>query len=107
MFYQQGDVLIESVKSIPKNANKIKPDSSNGHILAKEDATSNTHKIVDISVSNLFKQENKMFLNVKKNTIAKLSHDEHKPIYIESGNYVVRKVREYDPFEKIIRDVMD
>ena len=99
MLYQQGDVLIESVSKLPDDAKKI---NASPIVL---DSGVNTHSIDDVVNCSAYSGDGLLFLDVKSPVV--LSHEEHKPITIETGLYSVRKVREYDHFEEEIRDVED
>lgn len=97
---QQGDILINKIKSIPKGGKKLK------HlILAEGEQTGHCHQIVS-GITQLIVNDNFMFLKVLSD-YAKLKHEEHREIDLPKGNYEIKRVREFDPFEDEIRLVQD
>ena len=103
MLYQQGDVLIETVDSIPsdmKEASKV-----NGrHILAEGEATGHAHAVVDEGVK-LFGEFGNLFMTTEKEVT--VTHEEHHAITIPAGDYKIRQVKEYDHFLEEARNVRD
>ena len=103
MLYQQGDVLIESVKGIPPDAKKIK--RKNGRlILAEGEATGHAHAITMLGAM-LLQKDNNLFLKTTKET--EIVHEEHNTITIPIGNFIIRRVLEYDHFAEEAKVVMD
>ena len=100
--YRQGDVLIERIKEIPKQA-KVVPRENGRVILAHGEATGHAHAIEDEKVK-LLEDSGATFLEVQE-AIAMLKHEEHSTIEIPKGNYRVIRQREYSP--EAIRNVMD
>lgn len=99
MYRQQGDVLIKEFK-IPKEAKPI-----NGNILQHGELTGHKHALHD-GEYQIFETENKeMYLKLVTPTA--LRHEEHHEIMLPPGEYKIGIVREYDPFEKLERKVMD
>lgn len=99
--YRQGDVLIERVARIPKDAVKQKPKGR--IILAHGEATGHHHS-VDIDAADWWKQaDDTQFLTVAK--AAAVTHQEHAPITLPAGKYRIRRQREYTP--EAIRNVAD
>ena len=104
--YQQGDVLIQSVDSIPKDAKKQAPQQHK-NTLAEGEFTGHAHRVqgpVDI-----FRQGNQtggdIFMSVPKRIT--VTHEEHKPVTLPKGLYRVSRVREYDHFAEEARVVRD
>lgn len=96
--YQQGDVLIKKVDSIPEGSKKL------SHcILAEGEATG--HKHIASPPSELFELDGKMYLITHQTT--EITHEEHKPITLPPGFWHIDKVREYDAFEQETRKVID
>jgi len=90
--YRQGDVWIEQVTSIPKNAKK-----KSNRILAEGEATGHHHSVtVDV-----MEHEDDMFFEGP----TKLTHQEHAPIEIPEGTYKSYIQQEYSPEE--IKRVVD
>jgi len=99
--YRQGDVLIEQVAEIPKSAVRQKP---NGRIILALGEATGHHHSVDIDAANWWKQENgTQFLEVAEEAV--VEHQEHDPITLPTGKYLVRRQREYTP--EAIRNVHD
>lgn len=103
--FRQGDVLIEKVENIPSSAKKVKTkvvaegEGHHEHIVSDE---------VDILLENenmfLAVSENGTLEHVVKGTKSKA---EHNTINLPAGNYRVIQQQEYDPYEEIIRQVLD
>lgn len=90
---------------IPKNA---KPKKDN--IVVTGEATGHAHRLVNGTILQTveeipatFEKETKMWIKASKG--AKVIHEEHAPIELEIGFYVVVRQREYD--EEKERLVMD
>lgn len=125
--YRQGDVCIiklpESAKvDVSKEALPVDPDK--GVVLAFGEVTGHAHSL-DAAVCALYDgepldgqsveemlaqlggglvpQATDRVLDVRRSTF--LAHDEHDPIQLEEGVYVVRRQREYDPeAEHLVED---
>ena len=98
MFYQQGDVIIEKVE-------EVKGKRLPHLILAEGEVTGHMHQITK-GEAELYEEDGTLYLRVKSDT-AELTHQEHNTIVLPRGDYVVRKVREYDHFAEEARDVQD
>lgn len=99
MQYRHGDVMVEQIKSLPKNLRK-----SPHTILAHGEVTGHCHKIKDNKTAELYDTPDGMFLRVTANQ-AELIHEEHNTILLPRGLYRVWRQREYSPEEiRIIRD---
>ena len=99
MLLRQGDVLIQSTKSIPKGAARL-PHA----ILAHGEVTGHSHRIEDAETVELFELDGTLYLRVKSQA-ATVVHQEHGPITIPPGEYKVWRQREYTPTEiRVIRD---
>lgn len=100
MQYRQGDVLIESVDSIPTAAVAEKGRV----ILAHGEATGHAHEIKSRRYAKLLTTTaDERFLRLAKT--AMLEHQEHAPIRLPAGQYHIVLQREYSPEE--IRNVAD
>lgn len=104
MLLQQGDVLLQKCPSIPENA-KAKRPSSRGYVLAEGEVTGHAHTIVETGKAQLFESDNQVYLKVVKEV--NLKHEEHNAIIIPAGDYIVKKVIEYDHFAEEARAVRD
>lgn len=103
--YRQGDVLIVSVKSIPKGVEAI--DREIGRVvLAHGEVTGHAHAIKDKAAA-LFRDPKlaAVFMHISGDAPVALEHDEHTTIMIPPGSYHVVRQREYHP--EAIRNVAD
>lgn len=98
MLIQQGDVLIKKVKQVKgkKQAHKT---------LAYGEKTGHHHSITE-GDAEVYDYEGTLFLRVNS-AKATLTHQEHKPIEIEKGDYEIGIVREYDHLNDEVRNVSD
>lgn len=97
MQLQQGDVMLEKVTEIPREAEK------QSHLtFAKGEKTGHHHTA---SIGALFLLGEQMFF--ENSEVATLRHQEHGPITIQPGKWKVGIVREYDPFDEEARRVAD
>ena len=99
-FYQHGDVLLVRTDTVPKNAKKTQQDRC---VLAEGEATGHQH--VAEGDCALMECDGERFLHVESPT--RIAHHEHAPQVVPPGNYLVRTVREADPFENAVRSVRD
>ena len=95
---QQGDVIIKKVDS-------IKGKKLNHLTLAVGEATGHHHTITE-GDAVLYEDNGLLYLHVESDS-ATLTHQEHKPITIEKGDYEIGIVREYLHFEEEARKVVD
>lgn len=98
MFLQQGDVLIKKVL-------EIKGKKLNHLTLAKGEKTGHHHTITE-GEAELYEENGILYLHIKSDN-ATLTHQEHKPIVIDKGNYEIGIVQEYDHFAEEARRVAD
>ena len=99
MYFQQGDVIIKKFQG------KIKGDKLNHLTLAEGEATGHHHSIISGEAA-LYNMQGALFLKVMSDK-ALLKHQEHGKIEIPKGDYIVRKVMEYNHFEEEAREVID
>lgn len=99
VFYQQGDVIIKRIVTIPRGERL-------SHLtLAKGEATGHHHTITEGDAS-LHEREGTLYLKVESEN-AILTHQEHNPITIEKGDYQIGIVKEYDHLLQEERNVAD
>lgn len=100
-FYRHGDLLIKRIESLPEGLTKL-----NTKILAEGEATGHHHRLTS-QTAQVFRDDanQRRYLSIEEPTL--LVHEEHKPITIEEGTYVVIQEREFDPFANYIRRVTD
>ena len=92
--YRQGDLLLVKTNKIP---GKAKPKRSN--IIIEGEATGHAHRLVNgLIYENQqrygHEEDNGMWIKAEKH--ARLVHEEHGPIDIEIGIYIVIRQREYN-----------
>lgn len=107
MKFAHGDVIVRAVASIPKGA---KPRA--GGVLQEGEHTGHAHRlhpttevITQAPGFSLFEKDGTIYARI--DALTALRHEEHKEILLAPGNYKIGIIREYDPFEKVIRNVMD
>lgn len=95
--YRQGDVyLVEA----PEPGGPITPERSSGGrlVLALGEATGHAHAITEWKGrASLFQRGQWRYLYVSEGV--ELVHEEHAPVTVEPGTYIVRIQREYVPPE--------
>ena len=101
MLYQQGDVLIEGIVDIPKEAKRLMETCI---VLAEGEATGHAHVITD-KLAKAFCVGDALFLELSKDTEVK--HEEHGTVTLSPGKYKVGIVREYDHFAEEAHRVQD
>ncbi|AOX03142.1 hypothetical protein BJP34_30165 [Moorena producens PAL-8-15-08-1] len=85
---RQGDVILLPVEQI--NGQQLP------HLtLAEGEVTGHSHRISD-GVAKLYEKKGILYLQVLSET-ATLTHEEHKPIDLPQGSWMVRIQREYEP----------
>lgn len=97
--YRQGDIGIFPVTTLPTNLEPVKRDRQGRIVLAEGEVTGHYHCILD-DPATLFRQADMdemgdRFLKVEQEVT--VTHDEHDPITLPSGDYVVRRQREFAP----------
>lgn len=97
---RQGDVLLVPIKALPKAAKALEVEGR--IILAYGEATGHHHSL-RATVGSLYDHEQKRYLRM--NIDAPLEHQEHAPILVPKGTYLVVRQREYSP--EAIRNVAD
>ena len=99
MFYQQGDVILEFVQTLPKGL------KSHDGILAKGEMTGHTHRVNLDEVNVLMAEDGTLYCEAKMDFV--VIHEEHKSLKLPKGTYKIRKVLEYDHFAEEARAVQD
>lgn len=89
---RQGDVLLTPASGLktPKLRQKL-PHL----VLAEGEVTGHRHRISE-GVAELYQRDQTLYLKVLSET-ATLTHEEHQPIQIPQGTWMVRTQREYQP----------
>ncbi len=101
--WRQGDVFIQRVEEIPAAVREAPIPHG---VLVHGEVTGHSHRLEDLSTAQLFSggAPGEMFVEVVS-PIARIVHEEHGPIALESGTYRVWRQREYTP--EAIRIVYD
>lgn len=96
---RQGDVLILATDRLPAQRQPVARDGQSRVVLALGEATGHAHAIADAGVE-LFEtaEAADRWLRVGQ-TGAILAHEEHAPIAIPPGVYLVRIQRQFSPEE--------
>lgn len=100
--FRQGDVLVERIRSIPKDVTPVEREAGR-IVLAHGEATGHAHAIAAPHAALLAKGAER-FLRVLEQPVS-LDHEEHSRIELPAGLYRVVRQREYTPEE--IRNVQD
>lgn len=114
-----GDVAIERVEAVPDNFAELPVEPKGA--LAYGEVTGHCHKLVGEEgkdymlryepnkgtnmVQGATASGNVLHLRVLRPTA--LKHQEHGPVILPPGDYRIGFQTEYDPFEKLIRQVQD
>lgn len=106
-----GDVIVEKIEDLPESFEFMKKEPMDA--LAYGEASGHIHKLFKMtdlpSGSYAFdlreKDDGTKYLKVIEPVV--LKHQEHLPRIIPPGNYKIGIQREYDPFLKIARQVVD
>ena len=101
-FYQQGDVLFVPKEKIdPTTELKEKKDK----IVAEGEATGHMHQVIDPDATVYVDKDGNISMSAPNG--ANVTHQEHHKISVPAGDYDIKIVREYDPFEDEINKVRD
>ena len=104
---RQGDILIAQTNHIPANTTPVPLE--NGHVvLAHGEVTGHAHVVDDPTVVFLATDLADLadrFLRVERE--CRVVHDEHDPITLPPGDYVVRRQREYQSADMAPMQVAD
>ena len=102
---QQGDVVFKKVASIPEGVTEHDNPRPGLITFAEGEVTGHHHSCVDDGVTLYEDKYGVLWCSVGKETT--VTHQEHNPVTLPVGNYRVGIVKEYDPFEDVIRNVAD
>lgn len=93
-YYRHGDLLLRRVDTIPNKARK-----TNTNILQVGEATGHSHKLR--GKAQIYELQEQKYVQVEEPT--ELLHEEHKPIVLERGTYILEHERELDILGEIQR----
>ena len=104
--FQQGDVLLQEIGNLPSEAKQMPAEAR--VILARGEKTGHSH-VINSDQAKLWTLSREgvteLYLEVKAPVT--LIHDEHKPLPLPVGIYRVGRVKEYDYFAEMERQVID
>ena len=103
MWYQQGDVIMRSIVSIPQGKMVVQREDG---VLARGEATGHAHRLTEMSDGLLTEVDGQLYLSVGEGG-ATVRHEEHKAMTLPPGEYKIDTVREYDHFAQMARAVRD
>lgn len=107
---QHGDVILEKISELPKNAKKVN-DLRNGFILERGEGV-HTHELRGVGkelskVCDVYEDGDIIFLHVKKGESVELDHEEHGVQTLGEGIYKKDIEREFDYEKEVERKVID
>lgn len=94
--YRQGDVFIDEVLEIGLSVKPVN-EIRGHHILAHGEATGHAHRIEATENVEFFQGQYFHYLRISPGDPVIVKHEEHLPIEIPPGTYIVRRQREYVP----------
>lgn len=100
---RHGDVILKPVDEVSGKLEKLKE-----YTLAHGEVTGHHHTLYAVNhgaLLNLYTDKERRFLDL--NDSWALRHQEHREIIVPPGIYEIGIEREYDPFERIMRKVID
>ena len=92
--YRQGDVLLCRVSKV-HSGSPVPPDAGGRLVVADGEHSGHAHALAP-ERAQLFRRGRQLRLSVGADGTA-LSHEEHSPILLPQGHYLIRRQREYDP----------
>lgn len=98
---QQGDVVLRKLDSIPPGQ---QTSISKLRCVLAHGESGHSHVIED-DEAELIRIGERILLKLERSAVVK--HEEHGPITLEPGIWEVGRVKEYDWFSKMERQVMD
>lgn len=97
---RHGDVWIEAVEAWPQDV-----QAKAGSVLAYGEVTGHAHRLATEGL--LYEaHDGTTYLRVPEAGTV-LTHEEHGPVLLPAGDYMVRIQREYDPYGEAVRWVVD
>lgn len=104
MYYQQGDVIIETIETMPTGESRMQGGRA---VLAEGEATGHAHVVTEVEPGTVDLIERDGVLYLRTTAPTEVRHDEHAPVSLPAGSYRVRQVREYDHLAEEARAVLD
>lgn len=106
MQIQQGDVSLERIDKLPKEA-KLKKADKRGFVLMEGEATGHFHSIAETNPEICELYEVNGVLYVKASKSVNLTHQEHSTLTLEPGIWKVGQIKEFDYLQNMTRSVVD
>lgn len=97
VMYRHGDLLIERIKSIPQDVKQ-----RNSNVILEGEATNHFHRLHGGAI---LEKGDSVYLRVVED--GNVTHEEHNTIALPVGDYIVTRQREWNPYERAIRQVQD
>jgi hypothetical protein len=99
--YQQGDVVFQQVEAFDDK--NLKPTKSK--TIQEGEVTGHSH-VLESENATIYEDSNyNKFVRIMADAV--LLHEEHKPINLPPGDYVIGIVREVDHLNNLTRKVID
>lgn len=98
---QQGDVLLRKLTSMPEGEQK---SLGRKRLVLAHGESGHSHVIED-DEAELIQIGERMLLKLTK--AATVTHEEHKPLCLSPGIWEIGRVKEYDYFQHMTRQVVD
>ena len=99
---QQGDVVMRKLYALPTGNQKL--IARRRLVVAEGEQTGHSH-VIEEDDAELIQIGERMLLKLSK--AATIKHEEHKPITLSPGIWEVGRVREWDWFSRMQRQVID
>lgn len=99
---QQGDVLLFQVNSLPNGKKKLL--AKDKIVVMEGEATGHCHTINSVG-SKFWEIDSVQYLKLDEPT--DIVHQEHGPITVDEGIWMIGRVREHDYFSKMVAPVKD
>lgn len=101
MIIRQGDISFHKVDNLPR----CKEGEDN--IIARGEFTGHHHALMtkEKTPKKVLLKGDDMYLSISKDDV--ITHQEHKDLVLPVGDYVVKREREFDPFQERINEVKD
>ena len=99
-----GENIFKPVKALPKG--KV---SKHKLFVVGHSETGHHHVVESKTAFDVIQEFNNLFIEFKEEAklFHKKSHDIHETLTVKPGTYQIFRAKEYDPFQKIMREVWD
>lgn len=91
--YRQGDVLFERADE----PDHLIPVRGWDGVIVRGEATGHAHRLADLAAGFLEERDGTFYLRVRA-PVARIVHEEHKPVELPQGVYKVVRQREWTDF---------